>query len=63
MSTGHLVAVRTLREVAGMTCDDVATAAGISAVYLREAEGGRVRPTAGWWQMVAAAIGGRLQSR
>lgn len=51
------VALKALRTAAGMTIDDVAEAAGISASYLSRAENEQVSPTASWIQVVAVAIG------
>lgn len=40
-----------------MTLQQVSDAAGVSVSYLSRAETNSVTPTAGWWQMVAIAIG------
>lgn len=53
----HGAALRALRKTAGMTLQQVSDAAGVSVSYLSRAETNDVTPTAGWWQMVAVAIG------
>lgn len=50
-------ALKALRDAAGMTIQQVADAAGLSPSYVSRAENNQVTPTAGWWQMVAVAIG------
>lgn len=57
-ASGHGEALRALRKTAGMTLQQVSDAAGVSVSYLSRAETNDVSPTAGWWQMVAIAIGG-----
>lgn len=61
--TGCGVAIRALRQAAGMTLDEVSTAAGVSVSYLSRAENDQVTPTAGWVQLVAVAIGDHIAAK
>lgn len=56
----HGAALRALRQTAGMTLQQVSEAAGVSLSYLSRAETNDVSPTAGWWHLVAVAIGEHL---
>lgn len=59
----HGAALRALRKQAGMTLQQVSDAAGVSLSYLSRAETNEVSPTAGWWQMVAIAIGEHIAQK
>lgn len=52
--------IRKLRQLAGMTLDDVAKAAGVSVGYLSRVETGRASATPKWLGMVTAVIAERL---
>lgn len=58
----HGEALRALRQAAGMTLQQVSDTAGVSLSYLSRAETNEVNPTAGWWQLVAIAIGEHLSA-
>lgn len=52
--------IRTLRTMAGMTLDEVADAAGVSAAYLSRVETGRSRAKPTWISTVVSVIAERL---
>ena len=53
-------ALRALRVAAGMTLEDLADTAGVSASYLSRVENDLVAPSSGWIELVAVAIGERM---
>ncbi|WP_082406407.1 helix-turn-helix domain-containing protein [Microbacterium sp. No. 7] len=61
MTTGQ--AVRTLREVAGLTARDVARAAGVSESYLSRVETGAADASPEWIGTVTAAIAESIRRR
>ncbi|MFC5676027.1 helix-turn-helix domain-containing protein [Aeromicrobium endophyticum] len=54
------VALKTLREAAGMTLSRVSADAGVSISYLSRAENGQVQPSADWVRVITATIGANL---
>jgi transcriptional regulator with XRE-family HTH domain len=56
------VALKTLREAAGMTLSRVSADAGVSISYLSRAENGQVHPSAEWVRVITATIGAQLVS-
>ena len=52
--------IRSLRVLAGMTLDEVAQEAGISAAYLSRVETGQATATPKWLGVVASVIATRL---
>ena len=56
-------AVRTLREVAGLTARDAAKAAGVSESYLSRVETGVADPSPEWVGNVTAAIADVMRDR
>ena len=54
-------ALRTLRKASGLTIQQVATIAGVSAAHLNNAENGRVMPKPLWIAGVAEALGTHIK--
>lgn len=55
-------ALRSLREMAGLTAEDVAREAGVSAAYLSRVENGKAAPTPRWVGTVSVVIASHLAS-
>lgn len=53
--------IRTLRNLAGMTLEEVAEAADTSIAYLSKVETGKFTPTKGYVAQVTIAIANRLK--
>lgn len=53
-------AIRALRSLAGMTLDEVAAQAGVSASHLSRVETGAAQPTPAWLGVVSEVIARRL---
>lgn len=56
-------ALRRLREVAGLTLDQVADRADISAAYLSRVETGKCRPSVQWTAVVTKALSAGMTER
>ena len=56
-------ALRRLPEVAGLTLDQVADRADVSAAYLSRVENGKSRPSVQWIAAVVKELGAGLESR
>lgn len=54
--------LRTLRNMAGLTLDAVASEAGVSAAYLSKVETGQTQATPKWIGMVAEVIAAHLKA-
>ena len=54
--------IRTLRAIAGLTLDQVAQEAGVSAAYLSRVETGKSKATPKWLGLVARVIARHLSS-
>lgn len=58
---GTDVALRLLREAAGLTVRALAAEAGVSPSYLSRVETGDVEPTDKWVRIITSAIGRRAR--
>lgn len=57
------VALRAIRKLAGLSLDDVSSAAGVSVSYLSRAENNIVTPRSQWIETVVVAIGLEIANR
>lgn len=62
-STAPGRSLRVLREMAGMTLDQVADEAGVSPTHLSRVETGKAIPTPKWVGTVAEVLAANLRSR
>lgn len=55
--------IRALRQLAGLTLDQVAESAKVSATHLSKVETGKARPSSAWVAVVTKAISEGMQRR
>lgn len=60
-TTATGTALRTLRQAAGLTLQQVAAGAGVSISYLSRVENGLTAPRPQWVQVVTEYLGSRIE--